>query len=91
MSEKKETLWDELVTATGSEEQALKVSKVLDKRKNLQLTPTQQLVLDYIGSGKPLSSLRQVAAECGIGHPQTLVAVLAGLTMKGYLVPKASE
>lgn len=88
MSGEKETsLWEELVKFTGSEENALKLSRILDKRKDKGLTPTQQLVWDYISSGKPLGSLRQLAQACGIAHPQTLVAVLSALVMKGYLVP----
>lgn len=58
MSGEKETsLWEELVKFTGSEENALKLSRILDKRKDKGLTPTQQLVWDYISSGKPLGSL----------------------------------
>lgn len=87
MSEGNKTLWEELVEATGSEEKALKLSKILDGRKNKELTATQQLVWEYLNSGKPLVSLRQLAKAVGISHPQTLVAVLSALTMKGYLIP----
>lgn len=87
MGDEKNTLWQDLVAITGSEEKALKVSEALDKRKATELTSTQQLVFEYIASGKPLISLRQLAKSCGIAHQQTLVAVLSALVMKGYLIP----
>lgn len=85
--EKDKSLWEELVKFTGSEEKALKLSRILDRRKDKGLTPTQRIVWDYISSGKPLGSLRQLSQACGVAHPQTMVAILSGLVMKGYLVP----
>jgi DNA-binding MarR family transcriptional regulator len=89
-------LWDELVKAVG-EKQASVILDIFAATDNEgpptgpSLTPRQRTVLNYLRSGKPITSQRRLAEACGMDHPQKLVAAIAGLTMKGYLVPKKDE
>jgi hypothetical protein len=84
------TFFDELVAAAGDEDTARKVMAVFDrtKKRRAGLTDQQKLVYQVILDGKPLVSLRQLARDCGLDHPQKAASVLAALTIKGYLVPK---
>lgn len=83
------TFFQDLVDTTGSEETAKKVLQLFDRtRHTTKLTDQQQIVYDYLLSGKPVMSQRQLARDCNLDHPQKLVAILAALVMKGFLVPK---
>lgn len=83
------TFYDNVVELTGSAEIAEKVVKLFDRTQaRVGLTDAQQRTLNFLRSGKPLVSQRQLAKECGFDHPQKLVATLAALVVKGYLVPK---
>lgn len=83
------TFYDEIKSITGSDETATKILKLFDRSKNrVGLTESQQRVLDYLRSGKPIASQRQMAQDCGFDHPQKLVAVTAALVFKGHLVPR---
>lgn len=79
------SVWDELKNKVGAKK-AAEIVKIMEGRKALPLTPPQQLAYDYILSGKPVLSLRQMAADAGFDHPQKLTVALAGLFIKGYLV-----
>lgn len=84
--------YDELVGVLGSDSQARKVVEMLGRsQQNLELTDVQRTVYNYISSGRPLPSLRQMAKDCGLNHPQILVSTLSALVLKGYLVPKGGE
>jgi len=68
---------------------AKKVVGLFDRtRKQIGLTEQQQSVYDYLVSGKPIVSQRQLAKDCGLDHPQKVVAILAALTLKGFLIPR---
>lgn len=89
MEDKYKTFFDDLVEVTGSMETAQKVVRLFDRtRQSTKLTLQQQAVYDYLLSGKPVMSQRQLAKDCGLDHPQKVVAILAALVVKGYLVPK---
>lgn len=80
--------FNELVAVTGSEDTALKVLKVFDRtNKDAELTEKQEAVYQYLLSGAPIYSARRLARDCGLDHPQKLVAILSALVIKGYLVP----
>ena len=83
--------WEKLVEVSGSPEKAMEMlRRVYNAKPPAPLTPLQAKVLDYLDSGKPRITLRQVSAEVGIDHPYKLVSVMAALVMKGYLVPNKS-
>lgn len=86
------TFFDDLVRTTGSKETAQKVIQLFDRtRHTIELTNQQQVVYDYLISGKPVMSQRQLAKACGLDHPQKVVAILAALVVKGYLVPRSAD
>ena len=83
------SFFEDLVKTTGSEEMARKVIGLFDRtRRTTKLTSQQQSVYDYLVSGRPVISQRQLAKDCGLDHPQKVVAILAALTLKGFLVLK---
>lgn len=83
------TFYEDLVSVTGSEDTAQKVIRLFDRtRHSRELTDQQQAVYTYLMAGKPVMSQRQLARDCGLDHPQKVVAILAALVVKGYLVPK---
>jgi len=83
------SFFEDLVKTTGSEEMARKVIGLFDRtRRTTKLTGQQQSVYDYLVSGRPVISQRQLAKDCGLDHPQKVVAILAALTLKGFLVLK---
>ena len=86
------SFFEDLVKTTGSEDMARKVIGLFDRtRRSTKLTGQQQSVYDYLVSGRPVVSQRQLAKDCGLDHPQKVVAILAALTLKGFLVPKGKE
>jgi len=83
------SFFEDLVKTTGSEDMARKVIGLFDRtRRSTKLTGQQQSVYDYLVSGRPVVSQRQLAKDCGLDHPQKVVAILAALTLKGFLVPR---
>jgi hypothetical protein len=83
--------WKQLVETTGSEEKAAEVMKIMNTTghvTNTQLSAKQKQLYDYLVSGKPILTQRQLASDSGLGHPQNMVAAAAGLLMKGYLIPR---
>lgn len=86
------TFFEELIKVTGSEETARKVIQMFDRtKKSVMLTDQQKKVYEYLISGKPIVSQRQLARDCGLDHPQKLVAILSALVLKGYLVPRGKQ
>lgn len=84
---KKET-FDQLVDLLGSEEKAKAAVQLMDKRVTTkELTAKQQQVYDYLVSGKPVITQRQVAEACGLDHPTKFSAITGALVIKGALVP----
>lgn len=85
----KQETFDQLVNLLGSEEKAKAAIQLMDRRVTTkELTPKQQQVYDYLMSGKPVITQRQMAEACGLGdHPQKFAAVVTALVMKGYLQP----
>lgn len=71
-------------------DKAKEIVKFFDAKKQQKppLTDRQQAVLDYLCSGQPISSQRQLAEASGLDNSQQLVAVLSALVVKGYLIPK---
>lgn len=81
--------YDSINSITGDESKTQQIMKVMDTRLKVRpLTEMQQRVYDYLLSGKPVITQRQVSEATGLDHPQKLVAILASLTMRGWLVPK---
>lgn len=58
---------------------------------NHGMTLRQQMVYNYLASDQPVLSLRQLAHEVGLKHPQQLANVLASMVIKGWLVPAELE
>lgn len=87
-----DTFFKDLVEATGSEASAKKVLRLFDRTKQTtKLTKQQQGVYDFLVSGNPIMSQRQLAKDCGLDHPQKVVAILSALVIKGYLIPKEKK
>ena len=84
--------YEDILAVTGSEEVAKKVLRLFDRTKQTnKLTKQQSDVYDYLVAGNPIMSQRQLAKDCGLDHPQKVVAILSALVIKGYLVPKNKE
>lgn len=78
----------QLVDLLGSEDKAKAAIQLMDRRVTTkELTPKQQQVYDYLVSGKPVLTQRQVAEACGLDHPTKFSAIAAALVIKGFLQP----
>lgn len=78
------TTLESLITVYGSKQEALKQVDMHPEAIG-RLTPSQIKAYRYLRNGGKFTTFRQMADDTGIGQPQKLIAVLAGLYGKGYL------